>query len=206
MFATGRGIGNVLPYVEELQLDTPIVTVNGSEVWTAPGILHSRTLLDTTLFLEMHAIALEYETWYWANAVNERFDKKNWTDQMESKQWLKFAYHCEDAERLQAICTRLELRNDALEISNSNLFNLEINAKGVNKVNGVRKVCALLGIEMSQVVAIGDGLNDDAMIREAGLGVAMGNAQDRIIQSADVVTGTNQEHGVASMIQQFILS
>ncbi|MNC56990.1 putative phosphatase [compost metagenome] len=65
-------------------------------------------------------------------------------------------------------------------------------------------MCSLLGIEMSQVIAMGDSFNDLSMIREAGLGVAMGNAQEEIKAQADVVTVTNEEDGVAEMIRKYI--
>ncbi|NOU92834.1 HAD-IIB family hydrolase [Paenibacillus sp. LMG 31456] len=205
MFATGRGIQNVTAYVEELQLAAPIVAVNGSEVWAAPGVLHSRKLLDTSLLKQMHAIALEYDTWYWAYAVDQIFNKEKWTDQVDAKQWLKFGYYYEDAAMMKEIRMKLEAW-DALEITNSHPLNIELNPKGVNKASGIRQVCGLLGIEMSQVIAMGDSLNDESMIREAGLGVAMGNAQDEIKQLADVITATNDEHGVAKIIEQYVLS
>jgi 5-amino-6-(5-phospho-D-ribitylamino)uracil phosphatase len=56
------------------------------------------------------------------------------------------------------------------------------------------------------VIAMGDSLNDIAMIRAAGLGVAMGNAQDEVKKAADVITGTNHENGVAQIIQKYILA
>ncbi|MCR8629911.1 Cof-type HAD-IIB family hydrolase [Paenibacillus radicis (ex Xue et al. 2023)] len=205
MIATGRGIQNVVAYVDDLQLAAPIVTVNGSEVWAAPGVLHNRTLLDLGLLKQMHAIALEYDTWYWAYAVDQIFNKEKWTDQVDAKQWLKFGYYYEDAEMMKEIRTKLEALG-ALEITNSHPLNIELNPKGINKASGIRQVCTLLGIEMSQVIAMGDSLNDESMIREAGLGVAMGNAQDEIKQLADVITATNEEHGVARIIEQYVLS
>ncbi|MDF2963402.1 MAG: Cof-like hydrolase, partial [Paenibacillus sp.] len=92
-----------------------------------------------------------------------------------------------------------------LEITNSHPLNLELNPKGINKASGIRQVCSLLGIGMSQVIAMGDSLNDESMIREAGLGVAMGNAQDEVKEFADVITATNEEHGVAKIIEQYVL-
>lgn len=205
MFATGRGIQNVAGYVEELQLAAPIVTVNGSEVWSAPDVLHSRTLLDVELLKEMRAIALEYDTWYWAYSVDGIYNRDNWPDDIDSRQWLKFGYYYEDADKLSAIRAKLEAW-DVLEITNSHPSNIELNPKGINKASGIRQVCGMLGIDMSQVIAMGDSLNDESMIREAGLGVAMGNAQEEIKKLADVVTGTNEEHGVAQIIKQYVLS
>lgn len=62
-----------------------------------------------------------------------------------------------------------------------------------------------MGIDMSQVVAVGDSLNDIAAIRDAGLGVAMGNAQDAVKEAADVITLSNNEHGVAEIIKKYVL-
>jgi HAD superfamily hydrolase (TIGR01484 family) len=205
MFATGRGIQNVEAYVKDLQMEAPIVTVNGSEVWAAPGKLHSRTLLDPALVGGMHKLSMEYDTWFWAYAVGEIFNKERWVERIEGRQWLKFGYYYEEAESLLAIRAKLESWN-VFEITNSHPFNIEVNPKGVNKASGIRQVCDILGIDMSQVIAMGDSLNDVSMIREAGLGVAMGNAQDEVKQMADCVTATNEEHGVARIIEQYILA
>ena len=204
MFATGRGIMNVLPYMEEIQMSAPIITVNGSEVWERPGVLHSRTLLDSALVSEFHQIAVECSSWYWANAVDERFEKGEWPDLINEKQWLKFGFHTEDEDMLSAVHKRLERYRDVVEISNSHPLNIELNTKGVNKVVGVRQVCKLLGINMAEVIAVGDSINDELLLREAGLGVAMGNAQHRIKQAADIVVSSNEEHGVAETIEKYM--
>ena len=52
---------------------------------------------------------------------------------------------------------------------------------------------------------MGDSLNDIAMIREAGLGVAMGNAQEEVKTAANAVTVTNNEDAVAHLIRDYIL-
>ncbi|MFE5323954.1 Cof-type HAD-IIB family hydrolase [Paenibacillus sp. NPDC056579] len=206
MFATGRGIPNVMPYVEELGLQSPIVTVNGSEVWSAPKQLHSRTFLEPELVKSMREIAQKYDTWYWAYAVNGIYNKERWTtESLETEQWLKFGYYYEDEVSLKAIHDQL-VSWGQLEITNSHPCNIELNPKGVSKASGLHVVCGLLGIDMSQVIAMGDSLNDVSMIREAGLGVAMGNAQDAVKSLADVVTGTNEEHGVAQIIEKYVLS
>ncbi|WP_028547345.1 Cof-type HAD-IIB family hydrolase [Paenibacillus sp. UNC451MF] len=205
MFATGRGIPNVLPYVEELNLQSPIVAVNGSEVWSAPGKLHSRNMFNPELIIQMRELALKYDTWYWAYSVNGLFNKERWTNKVWDEQWLKFGYYYEDEPTLNAIRERM-IEWGEMEVTNSHPCNIELNPKGISKASGLRQVCELLGIEMSQVIAMGDSLNDVTMIREAGLGVAMGNAQDSVKSLADVVTVTNEEHGVARIIEQYILS
>ncbi|ALS26748.1 sugar phosphate phosphatase [Paenibacillus sp. 32O-W] len=207
-FSTGRGVQNVLPFAAQLQLDTPMITVNGGEVWRKPHVLHRRSTLNPADIERMHRIALEHpEVWYWAYSVEGLYNKEKWFDPEEgydSRHWLKFGYHTEHEPTLTRI--REELAGwGSLEITNSSPLNLEINPKGVTKASGLRELCALLGLDMSQVVAVGDSLNDIAAIREAGLGVAMGNAQEAVKAAADVVTLTNEEDGVAHVIREYVL-
>ena len=55
------------------------------------------------------------------------------------------------------------------------------------------------------MVAIGDGYNDLSMIEFAGMGVAMGNAQEPVRKAARYVTATNDEDGVALAVERFFL-
>ncbi|MBQ4469865.1 MAG: HAD family phosphatase [Synergistaceae bacterium] len=81
--------------------------------------------------------------------------------------------------------------------------NIEINDLKANKGDGLRFVASHLGIEMSEAMAFGDGLNDISMIKAAGIGVAMGNAVREVKDVADHVTGTCDEDGVAEGIKTF---
>lgn len=103
------------------------------------------------------------------------YNRNNWDGEILSREWLKFGYSTEDDEIRHKLLMRLQDMG-GLEITNSSPHNLEINPLGVNKASGIREVCKLLGLEMSQVVAVGDSLNDLAAIQQAGFGVAMGNA------------------------------
>lgn len=51
----------------------------------------------------------------------------------------------------------------------------------------------------------GDGLNDLAMLRAVGFGVAMANGNEEVKKYADYVTGSNDEDGVAKAIEKFVL-
>lgn len=56
-----------------------------------------------------------------------------------------------------------------------------------------------------EMIAVGDGFNDLFMIQYAGLGVAMANAQEIVRQNADYITLSNEEDGVAAVVEKFIL-
>jgi len=77
---------------------------------------------------------------------------------------------------------------------------LEVFHPEADKWTMVRSYCRTQGLNASQTVAVGDGLNDVQLIEQSGLGVAMENADDRVLAVADLVTDSNHQHGVASLI------
>lgn len=81
---------------------------------------------------------------------------------------------------------------------------LEIIAGGVNKAKALADLTKTLGVDLSQVAALGDGENDVEMLKETGLGIAMGNASDHAKLAADWLTGTNDEGGVAQAVRRLI--
>lgn len=78
-------------------------------------------------------------------------------------------------------------------------------SKGLNKATGIQVVIDALGIKRENTIAIGDGGNDIDMIKFAGIGVAMKNAQQHILEAADYITDSNIECGVAKAINKFLL-
>jgi Cof subfamily protein (haloacid dehalogenase superfamily) len=83
---------------------------------------------------------------------------------------------------------------------------LEFLNKQSNKGIGVKALADYLSIPAEQVICMGDAGNDFHMIQYAGLGVAMGNATDDIKAIADHITVSNDEHGVAKVIEQYVLN
>jgi hypothetical protein len=74
-----------------------------------------------------------------------------------------------------------------------------------NKGYGLKAVAKHYNIPLEQTIAIGDNFNDVPMLEAAGLSVAMGNAEPEVKEMCDIVTRTNDEHGVAYAIRQFVL-
>ncbi|GAA4556877.1 HAD hydrolase family protein [Pseudonocardia xishanensis] len=77
-------------------------------------------------------------------------------------------------------------------------------AAGVSKAGALAVVAADLGVAQEDVLAVGDGDNDRAMLRWAGLGVAMGQAPDAVKADADEVTGTVLDDGLAEILERFL--
>lgn len=92
-----------------------------------------------------------------------------------------------------------------LEVHKSSKYSLEINSNGIDKGNGVKKLGEYYGIKKEEIICIGDNDNDISMIKYAGLGVAMKNGSENIKEVADYITDSNDEGGVAKVVEKFIL-
>lgn len=88
----------------------------------------------------------------------------------------------------------------------SSPYFLEFLDKKVNKGYGVALLANKLGIRSDEVICIGDAGNDIHMLQFAGLGVAMGNAYPEVKKAADYITLSNEEDGVAHVIDKFVLN
>ncbi|WP_420439335.1 HAD family hydrolase [Candidatus Poriferisodalis sp.] len=117
---------------------------------------------------------------------------------------LTWLVHVPDVDTL-AIVNELEPYMPlGTEIRPSGLDMAEIAAAGVSKSAGLKIVCQRYGINASDVVVFGDGLNDVDMLRWAGHGVAMSNAADMVRDAADAVAPSNDDDGVAVVVEAML--
>lgn len=94
---------------------------------------------------------------------------------------------------------------EAASIYRSEPFFIEIMPHNVDKAASLSRILETLGLSKEDAICCGDGFNDISMIKYAGVGVAMGNAQPAVKEVADYVTGTNDEDGLVEVINEFIL-
>lgn len=80
-------------------------------------------------------------------------------------------------------------------------FYLEIIPSTINKGRGLLEICKALNVDPGEVIAFGDAENDIPMLQTAGIGVAMGNAGAQVKAAADMVTGSNNEDGIAAALE-----
>ena len=91
-----------------------------------------------------------------------------------------------------------------LAVSTSGPSNIEINIAAANKGDALAALCAALEIPLEETLAFGDGTNDLSMIRAAGLGVAMGNADFAVKAAADLVCDDNEHDGLAAFLERLV--
>jgi Cof subfamily protein (haloacid dehalogenase superfamily) len=107
-----------------------------------------------------------------------------------------------DAEKIAAFRADLVSDNVNVDAVRSKPIYCEVNPHGIHKARAVELVAKHVGLTLADVVAFGDGENDLTMIREAGVGVAMGNAVDSVKAVAKHVTTSNDDDGIAEALRE----
>lgn len=108
----------------------------------------------------------------------------------------------EEKRDLQDSKAAIESMFSEVRAIETNDYRLDLVPQGSSKLNGLLYLGEQLGIKRSEMVAIGDSLDDKEMIEEVGLGVAMGNAPVQLKQAADWITRSNNEQGVGYMVKE----
>jgi len=162
----------------------------------------------------LYAETLEYDAlYYWR--FNKRLPREhrveikiinNFSENL-AKNFIpvsKFVVISDDAEQLAQLRKYME-KMEGVTVVSSAKNNFEIFRKGVSKGNALKMLSQKLDIDRKQIVAIGDNENDYTMIEYAGLGIAMGNAENMIKDIAQDITLTNDENGVSEALKRHIL-
>lgn len=104
-------------------------------------------------------------------------------------------------EKMQEV----DFAKDGLKLVHWHNTGADILPIDASKARGILDVCAYYGVEASDCMAFGDGMNDLEMFDLVGFAVAMGDAQPALIERADFVTGTIEERGIQSVLERLAL-
>lgn len=88
-----------------------------------------------------------------------------------------------------------------LNIVRSEPYFLEVTEVGIDKASTITNMVKKIGKSVDNLICCGDGFNDLSMIRAAGIGVAMANAQERVRAAADYITKSNDEDGIVDVVE-----
>ena len=215
VLVTARGPLTIHDIAAELEIEGRAICSNGALVvdLATQEIVRQRLLESEVALRLVHELrerlpgirfAVEHESF----AHEPGFSAWNWTppagtrvaDVVElladpaTKLILRHAEH--DTVAIQDLAR--ELVGESLTVVASGSEAVEVTAAGVNKATAV----AELGVPPEQVIAFGDYPNDIPLLTWAGLGVAMGNAHPDVVAVADEVTATNDEDGVAVVLER----
>lgn len=225
VLATGRPIMGVRNYLSLLDLKTPVITYNGAVV---ADPVTDEILFEQNMRGDDAALAMELGQMYdttmciwskgqlYVNKLNERaydYMKISGVEPVLIDDLSAFATDnitkilwYDSPEMIGKMPREMEAK-PFLETSFclSRPYFLEFFSSKVSKAAALKRLCELYGILPEEVIAVGDAPNDLSMIEFAGLGVAMGNAHDEVKAAAKYVTASNDEDGVAVVIDEFVL-
>ena len=117
---------------------------------------------------------------------------------------IKKLKNVKDIEVLDVLHMSRKLIKQGTEDVAIEYFFTEITSSEVDKINAIKNLIKILGIDIKEVIAIGDNINDKKMIEEAGLGICMGQASEKIKEVSKIVTEDNNNDGVAKALEEVI--
>jgi Cof subfamily protein (haloacid dehalogenase superfamily) len=229
VLASGRPLVGFKRYLEELNLvseEDYVVAFNGAIVQSSGGNkIISKTALDLEDYEELYELSKELKVNIHALTEDTVISPKDskYTrleseinlihseiiaveDVPKDTNILKVMF-IDDPKIIDEVIEKIpETVSSKYTIVRSEPFFLEFLHKSVNKGAGVEALAQNLNIKQEEVICIGDAGNDIHMVKYAGLGVAMGNAFPELKRVANFITKTNDQNGVAHVINKFILN
>lgn len=154
------------------------------------------TDMDSHVKQEMEIIQYEPEV------VDVEALAQSWEEEGTGPNKLLIAGDPETVCRIEEEMKRMDLPE--ADMARSSKHYLEIFPKGVTKGEALAAVCKKLNIKPGETIAFGDQELDIPMIRKAGVGIAMGNAIDEVKETADYVTRSNNDAGIAYALEQYL--
>ena len=229
VLASGRPTYGIMPLARQLELDKYegyILAYNGGQIIDCKtGELMYENVLDPAVYPYLYECAksngfqiLSYKDEYIIseNADDQYVQHEAFLNRMASKTVENFldvinfpVAKClivgdpEPLAQLEPVMKK-ELESK-MNVFRSEPFFLELVPKGIDKARCLAVLLDELDMTSDEMMACGDGFNDRSMIEFAGLGVAMANAQEPVRSAADHVTASNDEDGVAMVVERFIL-
>lgn len=225
--ATGRMYRATLPIAKTLGVDVPIITYNGALIKSVGGEILYENPLPADVVVELTNF-FEKNGWYIQNYSEDnlffpvyndyaKFYENNQKVSGETVGWdamrTKISHVCKmlnitsglvETEKISEIVR--EKFGDKLSVTRSTPIFNEIVRPGISKASAIKILAQKFNVDISEVMAIGDGENDLPMLKAAGKSIAMGNAADNIKNACDYVTADCVEDGFAEAVEKFVLN
>lgn len=228
VLASGRPTYGIVPLANELRMNEFggfILSYNGGEIinWESGEMIYENVLpndIVPLLYESARSHHLSILTYDGAEIVTENskdpyVEKEAFLNKMAVRETNDFLTDITlpvakclivgDADALTPLESELSLRlQGKINVFRSEPYFLELVPQGIDKAQSLAVLLKELGISREEIIAIGDGYNDLSMIKFAGLGIAMGNAQEPVKKAADYITLSNEEDGVAEAIDRHL--
>ena len=223
VLCTGRTIKGGERFYHQLNLDTLFITSGGAEIYDSSRKRVFESEVDPKLVKEVLRYAYDNDIHAQVYIDGELIYKERnkyselyeipyghpgilMPDIMDRSEILtpKILYVL-DADKAPAVKKDVRRLFPTLAIKTSKPMFIEFASREVSKGVGLKFVADYYNVDMAEVIAIGDSQIDAPMIEVAGLGAVVDNAPDSLKQIADIICPSNEDDGVAYVIEKYVL-
>ena len=228
VLATGKIFGAIADVCRRLSCTDPQITVNGAVLvkpQTGDRRIMSRVQLDDLARLEtiLARDRIPY-VYYESDAI---FYRRGYLDEVymdilrgfgedylyatppegpeDRSEVVKVLSFVRNGDLERTLRRRVAGACPSLSVTRTTVHYLEYMDRATSKLAALRCVLAELGYTLADTIAFGDEENDLDIVREAGLGIAVANATERVRAAADYITASNESDGVAQFVERFLL-
>lgn len=230
VLASGRPTYGIMPLARELELEQSggyILSYNGGRIIECKTgetvfakelpVPSNQKIIGLAKEHGVNILTYEDDLIITPNASDEYVGKEAFINKLQVKEVLDMERYVtfpvvkflmlEDGDYLSMVEPKVKaaLGRD-YSVYRSEPFFLEVLPKGIDKAASLERLLSKLGMGKEQMIACGDGYNDLSMIQYAGLGVAMENAVFPVKKAADYVTYSNDNDGIAHVVEKFMFS
>ena len=222
---SARPLSGMLEIAHTLRVDTPIGAYNGGTIGHVDGTVVAAERLPADVAREaVKRLDRDWTTlWVFADGLWHTRKLGNAHDDSERKTTAqeptvvssfdglldrvdKMVAVSDDEPRLMALEKETaQALGDGAAVARSQTYYLDVTAPGANKGAGVKAIAQALGVPLAQTAVIGDGGNDVAMFKVAGLSIAMGNGEATTRDAAMHTAPSNDADGVADAIDRIVI-
>lgn len=228
VLASGRPTPAMLPFAEQLDLkrfSSYIISYNGAII---TDMTQRNTIFEQSLTKEqihgLHDFSLANnvdiitytEDSIISESTSEYIDVELNLTQMKFNKVdcfktavNKSAVKCimlENPEHLKTVEGKLKKEKPNKSVAISKPFFLEVMPKGIDKAASIARLAAKLNIKQKEIIAVGNAGNDLTMVEYAGLGIWVDNVTPELRHRADVIVSSNNNEGVAEVVERYILN
>lgn len=230
VLASGRPTYGIMPVAKELKLHETggyILSFNGGRIIDCKSgetifakelpVSSNQKIIRMAKEHGVNILTYEDDLIITGNAEDEYVDKESAVNKLEVREvedmegYVQFPVvkylMLEEGDYLAMVEPKVKaaLGRD-YSVYRSEPYFLEILPKGIDKAASLERLLTHLNMSREEMIACGDGYNDLSMIEYAGLGVAMENAVLPVRKAADYVTASNNDDGIALVVEKFMLS
>ena len=220
VFTTGRPLNYTISLSKQFSASNYVISSNGAEIYNYfnKKIIYN-SIISNEVLIKLNELIKKYNLFFIANCLLKSYTNKDFGDPGKKiinsledifdekiSQLIVESYDIESMKKFKKESINIpyiKISNKSRNPKDSNkILFYDITNKDVSKGNAIKILCDYLKIDINKTMAIGDSDNDIEMLQVSNVKIAMSNATDNLKKVANFVTLSNDQEGVAVVLEQ----